>query len=43
MNVCPHHIDILVEGTACGETREFHRDNLSMAMRLRLSPTSRSG
>jgi hypothetical protein len=33
MNVCPHHIDILVECTACGETREFHRDNLSMAMR----------
>lgn len=28
MNVCPHHIDILVECTACGETREFQRDKL---------------
>ncbi|MBB4231534.1 hypothetical protein GGD56_005412 [Rhizobium mongolense] len=33
MNVCPHHIDILVECTACGETREFQRDKLYNAAR----------
>ena len=33
LNVCPDHVDILAECTACGETREFQRDKLSMAMR----------
>ncbi|APO76125.1 hypothetical protein AM571_CH03331 [Rhizobium etli 8C-3] len=33
INTCPYHIDIVVECTACGVTREFQRDKLSMAMR----------
>ncbi|MBY5849693.1 hypothetical protein HFN51_03850 [Rhizobium leguminosarum] len=33
INVCPQHLDIMVECTACGAMREFDRNSLPDSLR----------